>query len=80
MKKKIIYRPDGTFRSDGRHIVKNWIGHYEYFFDVVLGKPTSYDVNPVWSRRYLKVGHNWIRTNYKEEEAAQADKQKEDGN
>jgi len=31
------------------------------FFDVVLGKPTSYHVKPLWSKRYLKVGHNWIR-------------------
>jgi len=52
MNKRIIYKPDGTFRSDRQHIVKNWIGHYEHFFDVVLGKPTSYYVNPVWSKRY----------------------------
>jgi len=33
----------------------------EYFFDVVLGRPTSYYVNnPVWSKRILKVGHNRI--------------------
>jgi len=60
-KKRIIYKPDGTFRTDGQHIVKNWIGYHEYFFDVVLGKPTSYHVNPIWSKRYLKVGHNLIR-------------------
>jgi len=60
MNKKIIYKPDGTVRSDGRHIVKNWLGHYEYFFDVVLGRPTSYYVKPVWSKRILKVGHNRI--------------------
>jgi len=58
--KRKIYKPDGTFRSDGHHIVKNWLGHYEHFFTVVLGRPTSYHVNPVWSRRYLKVGHNLI--------------------
>ena len=27
---------------------------------MVLGKSTSYYVNPVWSRRYLKVGHNLV--------------------
>ncbi len=59
--KRKIYKPDGTFRSDGHHIVKNWLGHYEYFFDVVLGKPTNYDVKPIWSKRLRKVGHNWIR-------------------
>jgi len=73
-RKRIIYKPNGTFRSDGQHIVRNWIGHYEYFFDVVLGKPTSYHVNPVWSRRYLQVGHNLIRTNYEEEETVQANR------
>ena len=41
-------------------VVKNWLGHYEYFFDVVLGRPTSYYVKPVWSKRILKVGHNRI--------------------
>lgn len=60
-KKRIIYKPDGTFRTDGRHCVRNWIGHYEYFFDVVFGRPSNYHVKPVWSRRYLKVGHNLIR-------------------
>ena len=60
MDKRTIYKPDGTVRSDGIHVVRNWIGHYEYFFDIVLGKPTSYHVNPVWSRRYLQVGHNLI--------------------
>jgi len=61
MDKRKIYKPDGTFRSDGIHVVRNWIGHYEYFFDVVLGRPTSYYVNnPVWSKRHLKVGHNLI--------------------
>ncbi|MCH7648519.1 MAG: hypothetical protein IIA83_07930 [Thaumarchaeota archaeon] len=60
-KKRIIYKPDGTFRSDGTHIVRNWIGVYEHFFDVVLGKPTSYHVKPLWKKRYIKVGHNLIR-------------------
>jgi len=60
-KKRIIYKPDGTTRSDGQHVVKNWLGHYEYFFDVVFGRPTIYFVNnPVWSKRILKVGHNRI--------------------
>ena len=69
MNKKIIYKADGSFRSDGRHVVKNWLGLYEHFFTVVLGTPTNYDVKPVWSKRYRKVGHNLIRTNYKEEVA-----------
>ena len=60
MDKRIIYKADGTFRPDGIHVVKNWIGYYEHFFDVVLGKPTSYHVKPRWSRRYLQVGHNLI--------------------
>jgi len=58
--KRIIYKPDGTFRTDGRHVVKNWLGHYEHFFTVVLGRPISYHVKPRWSIRYLKVGHNLI--------------------
>lgn len=61
MDEKIIYKADGSFRSDGHHVVKNWLGHYEYFFDVVLGRPTSYYVNnPIWSKHILKVGHNRI--------------------
>ena len=59
--KRIIYKPDGTVRSDGHHVIRNWLGHYEHFFTVVLGTPTNYDVKPVWSRRYLRVGHNLIR-------------------
>ena len=67
-KKRTIYKADGTIRSDGHHVVKNWLGHYEYFFDVVFGRPTSYYVNnPVWSKRILKVGHNLIRLDDKEE-------------
>jgi len=60
MKKRIIYKADGSFRSDGHHVVKNWLGHYEHFFTVVLGTPTNYDVKPIWSKRILKVGHNRI--------------------
>jgi len=60
MNKKIIYKADGSFRSDGIHVVKNWLGHYEHFFTVVFGTPTNYDVKPLWSKRILKVGHNRI--------------------
>jgi len=60
LKKRIIYKPDGTTRSDGHHVVRNWLGHYEHFFTVVLGTPTNYDVKPIWSKRILKVGHNRI--------------------
>jgi len=52
MNKKTIYKADGSFRSDGHHVVKNWLGHYEHFFTVVLGTPTNYDVKPIWSKRY----------------------------
>jgi len=61
MDKRIIYKADGTARSDEIHGVRNWLGHYEHFFTVVLGTPTNYDVKPIWSKRLRKVGHNWIR-------------------
>jgi len=60
MNTRIIYKADGTIRSDGHHVVRNWLGHYEHFFTVVLGKPTNYDVKPIRSIRYRKVGHNLI--------------------